>query len=155
MVNVQTVTIDQGSDDLAEDEDHFQFVEASVFVNVGEKLATFDVLHDQVPKRQLVCNPGHVDQNTHSSLLFSALATMSEIPSLYAQREIVLRHEKAAMYHPFVEALAHTLVDVPITLVIMIVFSVVLYFMTGLQRSAEQFLYALPLSYAIPILISR
>ena len=77
----------------------------------------------------------------YSSLLFSALATMSEIPSLYSQREIVLRHEKAALYHPFVEALAHTLVDVPITLVIMIVFSVLLYFMTGLQRSAEQFLY--------------
>ncbi|TEB24254.1 hypothetical protein FA13DRAFT_1714739 [Coprinellus micaceus] len=50
-----------------------------------------------------------------------------------------LRHEKAALYHPFVEALAHTLVDVPITLVIMIVFSVLLYFMIGLQRSAEQF----------------
>lgn len=77
---------------------------------------------------------------------------MSEIPSLYSQREIVLRHEKAALYHPFVEALAHTLVDVPITLVIMIVFSVLLYFMIGLQRSAEQFLYAFNFSstYALP-----
>ncbi|TFK22472.1 hypothetical protein FA15DRAFT_757994 [Coprinopsis marcescibilis] len=73
------------------------------------------------------------------ALLFSALATMAEIPSLYAQRRIVLRHEKAALYHPFVEALAHTLVDIPISLVILSVFSIVLYFMTGLQKSADQF----------------
>ncbi|EAU85334.2 ABC transporter [Coprinopsis cinerea okayama7 len=73
------------------------------------------------------------------SLLFSALATMAEIPSLYSQRRIVLRHKKAALYHPFVEALAHTLVDIPIAFCIISIFSVILYFMTGLQRSAEQF----------------
>ncbi|KAF6764440.1 ABC-2 type transporter-domain-containing protein [Ephemerocybe angulata] len=73
------------------------------------------------------------------ALLFSALATMAEIPALFAQRDIVVRHEKAAMYHPFVEALAHTLVDVPITIVIMSVFAVLLYFLTGLQVSAGQF----------------
>lgn len=73
------------------------------------------------------------------ALLFSALATMAEIPALYAQRRIVLRHQKAALYHPFVEALAHTLVDVPITIAIISVFAVILYFMTGLQKSADQF----------------
>lgn len=61
---------------------------------------------------------------------------MAEIPALFAQRQIVLRHEKAALYHPFVESLAHTLVDVPITLCIMTLFAIVLYFMTGLQKSA-------------------
>jgi ATP-binding cassette subfamily G (WHITE) protein 2 (SNQ2) len=54
--------------------------------------------------------------------LWAALATMSEIPSLFAQRPIVDRHEKAAMYHPFVEALALVLVDLPITFVIVSVF---------------------------------
>ena len=71
-----------------------------------------------------------------SALLFTALAAMSEIPALYAQRPIVLRHQYAAFYHPFVEALALTLVDIPITLVTLIIFSIILYFMTGLQRSA-------------------
>ena len=61
---------------------------------------------------------------------------MAEIPALYAQRPIVLRHHQAAMYHPFVEALALTLVDIPITAVTLVVFSIVLYFMVGLQRSA-------------------
>jgi len=44
------------------------------------------------------------------------------------------------MYHPFLEALALTIVDVPITLGIMSIFAVIIYFMVGLQRTASQFL---------------
>jgi ATP-binding cassette subfamily G (WHITE) protein 2 (SNQ2) len=66
---------------------------------------------------------------------------MAEIPALYSQRPIVNRHQKAALYHPFVEAMALTLVDIPITLATSIVFSVIVYFMVGLQSSAAQFLY--------------
>ncbi|KAF8329221.1 pleiotropic drug resistance ABC transporter [Amanita rubescens] len=73
------------------------------------------------------------------ALLFTTLTAMAEIPALYTQRPIVLRHYRAAMYHPFVEALALTLVDIPITAISLSIFSVVLYFMAGLQRSAEQF----------------
>lgn len=73
------------------------------------------------------------------ALLFAALTAMSEISGLYKQRPIIHRHKNAALYHPFVEALALTLVDVPITFVTSGVFGVVLYFMVGLQRSASQF----------------
>ncbi|PPQ74645.1 hypothetical protein CVT26_005690 [Gymnopilus dilepis] len=73
------------------------------------------------------------------ALLFSALTAMAEIPALYAQRPIVLRHEKAALYHPFVEALALTLVDIPISAGIITVFSIIIYFMVGLQLSAAQY----------------
>ncbi|KAF8638207.1 hypothetical protein AX16_010553 [Volvariella volvacea WC 439] len=73
------------------------------------------------------------------ALLFSALTAMAEIPALYTQRPIVLRHERAALYHPFVEALSLSLVDIPITVVILIIFCVILYFMVGLQSSADQF----------------
>ncbi|CCM03954.1 uncharacterized protein FIBRA_06107 [Fibroporia radiculosa] len=71
--------------------------------------------------------------------IWSGLSTMAEIPTLFAQRSIVLRHYKAAMYHPFVEALALTLVDIPITFVTMTVFTLILYFLAGLQESAHQF----------------
>ncbi|KAL5527915.1 hypothetical protein ACEPAG_6716 [Sanghuangporus baumii] len=73
------------------------------------------------------------------SLLFGALSSMAEIPALYTQRPIVNRHAKAAMYHPFTEAMALTLVDIPITLITLIIFGVVLYFLTKLQRTAGQF----------------
>ncbi|KAI8989100.1 pleiotropic drug resistance ABC transporter [Trametes punicea] len=73
------------------------------------------------------------------SLLFAALSTMAEIPALFSQRPIVHRQSRAAMYHPFVEGLALTLVDVPITAITMIVFSILIYFLVGLQRTAAQF----------------
>ncbi|KAF8997054.1 pleiotropic drug resistance ABC transporter [Cyathus striatus] len=73
------------------------------------------------------------------SLLFAGLTAMAEIPALYQQRPIVLRHDKAALYHPFIESLAVTLVDIPITFAILVVFCIVTYFMVGLQRSADQF----------------
>lgn len=60
---------------------------------------------------------------------------MAEIPSLYAQRPIVLRHQKAALYHPFVEALAMTIVDIPITFITTIVFGTILYTAVRLQET--------------------
>jgi ABC-type multidrug transport system permease subunit len=66
---------------------------------------------------------------------------MSEIPALFTQRAIILRHRKAAMYHPMVEALAMTLVDVPFTLITIILFTIIIYFIVNLQQTAGQFLY--------------
>lgn len=74
------------------------------------------------------------------ALLFAAISTMAEIPALFTQRPIVQRQARAAMYHPFVEGLALTLVDIPITLITQVVFGVIVYFLVGLQQSAGQFL---------------
>ena len=75
-----------------------------------------------------------------SAVLFAALSSLAEIPTLYAHRPLILRHRKAAMYHPFIEAAAMTLVDIPITLATLTAYSIVLYFVVGLQESAGQFL---------------
>ncbi|KAG6888337.1 hypothetical protein C0995_009084 [Termitomyces sp. Mi166 len=64
---------------------------------------------------------------------------LAEIPALFKQRPIVNRHAKAAMYHPFIEALALTIVDIPITFLTSTVFGILLYFIVGLQSSAGQF----------------
>ncbi|KAG2357235.1 ABC-2 type transporter-domain-containing protein [Suillus spraguei] len=73
------------------------------------------------------------------ALFFGAISAMAEIPALFAQRPIILRHHKAAMYYPFIEAFAHTVVDIPITFIIQSVFCIILYFMVGLQRTVSQF----------------
>ncbi|KAG2356782.1 pleiotropic drug resistance ABC transporter [Suillus spraguei] len=73
------------------------------------------------------------------ALFFCALFAMAEIPALYAQRPIVLRHHKAAMYYPFIEVLAHTVVDIPVTFAIQAIFCVLLYFLVDLQRTVSQF----------------
>lgn len=73
------------------------------------------------------------------AVLFTTLVPLSEIPTLYGQRPIVLRHKKSAMYHPFIEAFAMTLADIPITLLTLTIYSIVLYFVVGLQETAGQF----------------
>ncbi|KZT04946.1 pleiotropic drug resistance ABC transporter [Laetiporus sulphureus 93-53] len=85
------------------------------------------------------------------ALLFSALSTMAEIPALFGQRPIVLRHSKAAMYHPFVEALALTLVDLPISAVTAICFAIILYFVVRLQQTAAQFFIFLLITYSMTL----
>ncbi|KDQ56528.1 hypothetical protein JAAARDRAFT_47935 [Jaapia argillacea MUCL 33604] len=59
--------------------------------------------------------------------------------SAYSRGGVLFLHHMAAMYHPFIEGLALTLVDIPITFITLAVFAVVLYFLVGLQRSASQF----------------
>ncbi|KAG2067263.1 hypothetical protein BDR04DRAFT_1105294 [Suillus decipiens] len=73
------------------------------------------------------------------SLFFNAITSVSEVPSLFFQRPIVLRHQKAALHHPFIQSLAHTIVDIPVTIIVQLVFGVILYFLVGLQRTASQF----------------
>lgn len=73
------------------------------------------------------------------ALLFSTVAAMAEIDSLFAQRPIVLRQYNLAMYYPFIESLAHSIVDLPIAIIFQLIFSVVFYFLVRLQQSAQQF----------------
>ena len=77
-----------------------------------------------------------------SSILLTFLSAIAEMPALFAQQPIVVKHAKAAMYHPFIEAVALTIVDVPFTLVTIMIFSLIVYFLVGLQASASQFLWA-------------
>ncbi|EUC56947.1 pleiotropic drug resistance ABC transporter [Rhizoctonia solani AG-3 Rhs1AP] len=81
------------------------------------------------------------------SVLFGALSGMAEIAAMYSQRPIVARQQKAAMYHPFVEALALTVVDIPITFVTQTLFGIILYWMTGLQKEASKFFIFLLLTF--------
>ncbi|KZP09563.1 hypothetical protein FIBSPDRAFT_938432 [Athelia psychrophila] len=69
-------------------------------------------------------------------LLYSDLITTAEIPILFSHRSIVLWQQKAAMYHPFVEAVTLTLVDTSISLII---FCTIMYEAVKLQQSASQF----------------
>lgn len=71
----------------------------------------------------------------YSALLFCAFAAMAEIPTLFAQRPIVLRHQRGALYHPFTDALALTIVDIPIMFVNITIFGILIYFLSGLQTS--------------------
>lgn len=54
--------------------------------------------------------------------------------TLYAQRPIVEKHARYALYHPFAEAIASMLCDLPYKILNSITFNITLYFMTNLRR---------------------
>lgn len=65
---------------------------------------------------------------------------MAEIPSLFAQRPIILRQSSWALYRPFVDQIALTIVDIPIGFATSAIFAILVYEMAQLQQSASQFL---------------
>jgi ABC-type multidrug transport system ATPase subunit/ABC-type multidrug transport system permease subunit len=71
--------------------------------------------------------------------LMNALTAISEITNLYAQRPIVEKHASYAFYHPFTEAIAGVITDIPIKFATATAFNIVLYFMAGLRREPAQF----------------
>ncbi|KAJ1797698.1 ATP-binding cassette transporter snq2 [Coemansia sp. RSA 2399] len=73
------------------------------------------------------------------ALLFNSLTAQSEIPKSITGREVVYKHKSFAMYHPAALSFAQTVVDIPFMLLQIIVFSCILYFATGLERTAAHF----------------
>ncbi|ROW14985.1 hypothetical protein VPNG_03404 [Cytospora leucostoma] len=73
------------------------------------------------------------------AVLANALASVSEISNLYAQRPIVEKHASYAFYHPATEALAGVIADIPVKFVVGVGFNITLYFMSGLRREPGQF----------------
>jgi len=73
------------------------------------------------------------------AVLLNALSAINEINSLYAQRPIVEKQAAYAYYHPFTEALAGFISDIPIKFIIAVVFNLILYFLANLRREPSQF----------------
>lgn len=73
------------------------------------------------------------------AVLLNALIAISEINSLYSQRPIVEKQASYAFYHPFTEAVAGIVSDIPVKFGLATVFNIILYFLAGLRREASQF----------------
>lgn len=96
---------------------------------------------------------------SRSALLFfatlmSAFSSALEILILYAQRPIVEKHTRYALYHPSAEALASALSDLPYKIVNCIIFNLILYFMTHLRREPGAFFFYLLMSFVITLTMS-
>jgi ATP-binding cassette subfamily G (WHITE) protein 2 (PDR) len=72
-------------------------------------------------------------------VLLSALQSIVGINTLYEQRPIVSKHQSFAFYHPWTEAAAGIISDIPIKLVGNGLFLLILYFLAGLRYEAAQF----------------
>lgn len=71
--------------------------------------------------------------------LSGTLTKIAQILTLYAQRSIVEKHTKYAFYHPFSEAIASMICDLPNKILTSISFNLTLYFLTNLRRTPSAF----------------
>ncbi|KAK3837776.1 MAG: ABC-2 type transporter-domain-containing protein [Linnemannia elongata] len=75
------------------------------------------------------------------SLLFNALISQAELPQALQGRPILYKLKNYAMYRPSSFGLAQIVLDIPVVLVHILLFAVVLYFLSGLQRTAGKFFF--------------
>ncbi|KAJ5682612.1 ABC multidrug transporter C [Penicillium macrosclerotiorum] len=88
------------------------------------------------------------------AVLLNAFSSALEILTLYAQRPIVEKQARYAMYHPFTEAVASMLCDMPYKILNAITFNVTLYFMTHLRRTPGAFFTFLVFSFVTTLTMS-
>ncbi|KAF9562319.1 hypothetical protein EC968_005269 [Mortierella alpina] len=74
------------------------------------------------------------------SLLFNAFVSQAELPQAMEGRSILYKHKGFAMYRPSAFAIAQICADIPVLVVQVVLYSVVLYFMAGLQQKFVNFL---------------
>lgn len=77
-----------------------------------------------------------------------------QILTLYAQRPIVEKHNRYALYHPSAEAVASMLCDMPYKIANSIVFNLTLYFMTNLRREPGAFFFFLLITFSTVLVMS-
>ncbi|OTA99748.1 hypothetical protein M426DRAFT_67197 [Hypoxylon sp. CI-4A] len=86
--------------------------------------------------------------------LMNAFASALEILTLYAQRPIVEKHSRYALYHPSAEAVASMLCDMPYKIANSIVFNLALYFITNLRREPGAFFFFLLITFFTVMVMS-
>ena len=72
-------------------------------------------------------------------LLFNALLALAELTAAFNSRPIMLKHKSFSFYRPAAFALAQTIVDVPLNFLQVIIFDIIVYFMSSLAMTASQF----------------
>ena len=87
-------------------------------------------------------------------MLLNAFSSNLEILTLYAQRPIVEKHTRYALYHPFAEAVASMLCDLPNKVLNCITFNLALYFMSNLRREPGAFFFFLLFAFSTTLAMS-
>ncbi|OHE92682.1 ABC-2 type transporter [Colletotrichum orchidophilum] len=75
-------------------------------------------------------------------LLFNALLALAEQTAAFESKPILLKHKSFSFYRPAAFAIAQTVVDVPLVFIQVILFNIIIYWMSNLARTASQFFIA-------------
>lgn len=88
------------------------------------------------------------------AVLMNAFGSALEILTLYAQRPIVEKHSRYALYHPSAEAFASMLTDMPYKILNAILFNLTLYFLANLRREPGAFFFFVFVSFIATLVMS-
>lgn len=88
------------------------------------------------------------------AVLMNALGCGLEMLTLYAQRAIIEKHSRYALYHPSAEAFSSMIMDLPYKILNAITSNIVLYFMTNLRREAGAFFFFVFTSFVLTLTMS-
>ncbi|KAI6354773.1 hypothetical protein MCOR25_008459 [Pyricularia grisea] len=75
-------------------------------------------------------------------LLFNALLALAEQTAAFESKPILLKHKSFSFYRPSAYAIAQTVVDVPLVFIQVVLFTVIIYWMSHLARTASQYFIA-------------
>lgn len=75
------------------------------------------------------------------SLMFNAFASQLEVLTIYAERPVVEKQNRYALYHQSAQAIASYLCDLPYKMANMFVFNTIVYFMSHLRRESGAFFF--------------
>ncbi|KAA8651385.1 ABC drug exporter AbcA [Aspergillus tanneri] len=88
------------------------------------------------------------------AVLMNALGCGLEMLTLYAQRGIIEKHSRYALYHPSAEAISSIIMDLPYKILNAITSNIVLYFMTNLRREPGAFFFFVFTSFFLTLTMS-
>lgn len=74
-----------------------------------------------------------------TSIVFNVFLAQSEVTDSFVGRSVLTKHRSLAFHHPAAWCLAQIIVDIPITVIQITLFSLPLYFMVGLTNTADAF----------------
>ncbi|KAH4908209.1 hypothetical protein HBI80_056770 [Parastagonospora nodorum] len=75
-------------------------------------------------------------------LLFNALLALAELTPAFEARPLLIKHKSFSFYRPAAYAIAQTLLDIPLLFIQVTIFNLIVYFMSGLQRTVARFFIA-------------
>ncbi|KAI0477156.1 ABC-2 type transporter-domain-containing protein [Xylariaceae sp. FL0804] len=86
--------------------------------------------------------------------LLNAFSSALEILTLYAQRPIVEKHSRYALYHPSAEAISSMTCDLPFKVINAFTFNLTLYFLTNLRREPGFFFFFVLMNFMVVLAMS-
>ncbi|KAK4969905.1 hypothetical protein LTR28_000452, partial [Elasticomyces elasticus] len=75
-------------------------------------------------------------------LLFNALLALAEMSSAFGAKAILLKHKSFSFYRPAAYAVAQTVIDAPLCLVQVLIFTLIISFMSNLAKTPSQYFIA-------------